>query len=362
MKRIIISDDTGTAGSPGAHGLAIQAAIVAGYGSDIADQISIITPYSAAKQFAAENESVIALIRSYAGVAGYVGEAVSLYPRVQFFFPLGSNTFEQLNVFTKEEPPVICVSGAGDLELRNNTAYGNGLEFWDYDLTDDNIPNGDQSSYSNGVILGKLLKIKDELNCTWWEARYRARMSANRNESNRATNNWDLHNGYGRIDVYKSVSYKGLIPADPYKPIISVGNDVQTFTLNPPAGYSGTPVLVTVQADTYYSINKALANFMALKKAEEQALGQANDFQPIYIKGLKGAWDTGYGPAKAVKVNKAELLGNNLNLTLGYYIDESSFPKNVLSEQILRVETSTLTNTLYDILKQDARFSNSTNI
>ena len=123
--------------------------------------------------------------------------------------------FAEVFVFQTNEPPVIITSGAGDEELRNNTSYGKGLEFWDQDLNTP-TPAEDQSSFSNGYVLGKLLKIKDTLNCTWWEARYRARITADRTEPNRVTSSWDLRNGYGKINVDAAIAYTGLVPSDPY--------------------------------------------------------------------------------------------------------------------------------------------------
>ena len=218
MERIIISDEFGQ------HGLDIKTAISIGYGSDISEEIQIIPYWEPALAEARNNQNIIAIIRSTQGVAGYVHDAQSISPRVLTFMPLGGtqNIFADGNVFQNQEPPVIVTSGAGDDELRNNTAYGNGLEFWDGDLYNENLSqdgtqrDDDASSFSNGIILGKLLKIKDELNCTWWEARYRARMTADRNEPNRVTSFWDYRNGYGKINVASAIAFVGVIPADIY--------------------------------------------------------------------------------------------------------------------------------------------------
>lgn len=209
MARIIISDEFGQ------HGLDIQTSIINGYGSDISDQIEIVPYWNAAFNAAKNDANVIALIRSTTGVAGYINNAKEIYPRVQTFFPLGSNIFTQLTLFIDTEPPVIVTSGAGDDEDRNNTGYGNGLEFWDQDL-DYGGTGIDASSFSNGYILGKLLKIKDTLGCSWWEARYRARITTPKDESNRQTSPWDLYNGYGKIDTDAAIAFVGVIPQDPY--------------------------------------------------------------------------------------------------------------------------------------------------
>lgn len=175
---------------------------------------------------AQDDENIVAVLRSYALTTPTQWNDVIqlftkdekagrlLYPRVCAFYPLGSNTFQELTNLTNEEPPIIITSGAGDTEAKNNTGYGKGLEFWDDDLDTSAAP--DLSSYSNGVVLGKLLKIKDTLECTWWEARYRARATATQTEDNRLNLGWDLYNGYGKINVANAIAYKGVIPLDPY--------------------------------------------------------------------------------------------------------------------------------------------------
>jgi len=217
MIRIIINDEAEV--GVDTHAIDIRTAIINGYGSDISSQIQIIQGWRSwptAYTVAVDNTDVVALIRSSEGIVDYIPNATSLYPRVHTFFPLGSNSFIELNTFVNNEPPIIVTSGAGDEELRNNTAYGKGLEFWDQDLSTP-TPADDQSSFSNGYVLGKLLKIKDTLNCTWWDARYRARVTADRTEPNRVTTMWDLRNGYGKININAAVAYTGLIPSDPYQ-------------------------------------------------------------------------------------------------------------------------------------------------
>jgi len=220
MIRIIISDEFGQ------HGTDIRTSICNGYGSNISSTIQIVPYFGSAYLETQNNPDVIAFIRSTAGISSYVETLGSIYPRVQSFFPMGNNIFIQLNIFSSWYPPVVIPSGAGDfmpvdfpdpIPDRNNTTYGNGLEFWDRDLSVDD--SEDQSSFSNGYILGKLLKIKDTLGCNWWQARYRARMTAYNLEPNRETYPWDLRNGYGRIDVNAAIAYVGTIEIDPYIPI-----------------------------------------------------------------------------------------------------------------------------------------------
>ena len=209
MSRIIVYD------SDSSHANNIISGINIGYGSNITSDCVISSDISNA----ATNTDVIAIIRSYSGWSGFETTAKNLYnsttQRVQTFFTAGSNTFELVNNITDSANlPFIVLTGAGDIgfEDKNNTGYA--VEFWDNDLVQDN--NSDQSSYSNGVILGKLLKIKDTLNCSWWEARYRARITATRTESNRATSPYDLYNGFGNINIANAIAYSGSIPTDPY--------------------------------------------------------------------------------------------------------------------------------------------------
>jgi hypothetical protein len=91
-------------------------------------------------------------------------------------------------------------SGGGTTQ--NDTAYGDGLEFWD--------DGSGGSSAANGRIAGKLLKIKHSRGGSWWDARYAARQTA----SNGGV--WDKFNGYGKIDVAAAIAYGGSIPADDY--------------------------------------------------------------------------------------------------------------------------------------------------
>ncbi len=209
--RIIISDPVSTG-----HPESIRTAISIGYGSDISAQCEINTSGLSAALARAVTINAIAVIRSTTGVNNYTSLAQGYYNNylIQTFMPLGNNFYVELS--TPTSIPVIITCGAGDEELQNNTGYGSGLEFWDYDLSQTEDPTGDQSSYSNGIILGKILKIKDTLNCSWWEARYRARMTCPRTEPNRVDSPWEKINGYGRINILSATGYSETIIADPY--------------------------------------------------------------------------------------------------------------------------------------------------
>lgn len=75
----------------------------------------------------------------------------------------------------------------------------------------------DFSSNSGPYIAGKLAYIKDTLNCSWWEARYRMRMTASQ------WNNYTNANGYGIPNVSSAIAYNGNIPEDPFQTLGEVG-------------------------------------------------------------------------------------------------------------------------------------------
>lgn len=205
MIRLIVSDITA-----GDHAQTVKNAISSGYGSDISEQIEIVASNLSTALAYADSIGAVAVVRSTTGISSLQELAQNYYPDIQVFMPLGSNSYIELT----GELDVIVSSGAGDTENKNNTGYGGGLEFWDNDL--ETTISDDFSSYSNGVVAGKILKIKDTLNCTWWEARYRARMTADRNESNRpAETVWHKYNGYGKINVTNAIAYSETIITDP---------------------------------------------------------------------------------------------------------------------------------------------------
>jgi len=83
----------------------------------------------------------------------------------------------------------------------------------------------DFSSNSGPYIAGKMAFIKDTLNCSWWEARYRMRKTASNSES------YTTANGYGIPDAAAAIEFEGVIIADPGKVIGSVGNiSVQRYS------------------------------------------------------------------------------------------------------------------------------------
>ncbi len=200
MPNILISDTDET------HALGVLAAISNGYGSDVTADTIVRLNYGVATdlEYAAANHIKL-VVASLGGVHGYTDEALTAYASgVQLVMPLGSNTHEELTDLA--EVPIIVTTGAGTTE--NETAYGPGLEFWDDDpITPE--PN-DSSSFSNGVIAGKLLAIYDGRGIDWWDARYAARQTATGGGTRTDAN------GYGQINTANAISYSGPVPGNPY--------------------------------------------------------------------------------------------------------------------------------------------------
>lgn len=311
MIDIIISDEFGS------HGEEIRTAISVGYGSDISSRIQIIGYWSPAYQEAVNNSNIIALIRSTSEISSYINDAKAIYPRVQTFFPLSSNNFEQLNIFSEPEPPIIVTSGAGDTEERNNTGYGNGLEFWDTDNHPESTPD-DWSSYSNGIVLGKLLKIKDTLGCSWWEARYRARMTADRTEPNRVDSPWDLRNGYGKINVANAIAYTGLIPLDPYLYELQTEliNDLQTQITDLTNQNIALQNQITSLQSTITDLNEQITSLQSTIES----------FNTISnIKGIQTNLVTPLGLTLFAKIADLKIKDDKLMVILDYYYNLESF-------------------------------------
>ena len=204
--RILVAENS--AYNAATHGVAVKAAISTGYGSDISAQIQITDAgYVDAYNKAIADPNIIAIVHSYASLTWYIGYANYLYSAYKCltFMPLGSNSFIPLSNPTAI-PSGIVTCGAGDVgyEDQNNTAYGYGLEFWDNDGTPS--AGADVSSYSTGIICGKMLKIKDTVSEEWVTVRERARLFADRAEANRTTSPWDYYNGYGIINIANAIA------------------------------------------------------------------------------------------------------------------------------------------------------------
>lgn len=199
--RIIISDITLTG-----HPENVRTGVLDGYGAGLtAGECEIRNGGYSTDIAYAVSVGAVGVVRSIADLNSCTDTALTYYNSNSILtsFAFLSNTHaEQL---VPDFIPVCVTVGAGVTE--NHTAYGKGLEFWDYDL---DLIDPDLSSFANGRVFGKLLKIKDTKSCCWWEARYRARMTAG------GGGVWTLENGYGKIDTTAAIAYTGAIPYDPY--------------------------------------------------------------------------------------------------------------------------------------------------
>lgn len=198
IKAIICSD------SGGAHDAQVAQSFIGEAGITIGETLNVVGSLSTAITSAISNGANI-IIRSTTGIETSVTTALAQYPHILVVMPLGSNSYVELTSLT--DIPVIVSTGAGiQSATQNQTGYGNGLEFWD----NENVANTAtaESSWSNGIIAGKLYKIKTTLNCSWWEARYKARLSTNQA--------WNKYNGYGRISVQRALEEKRQVIQDPF--------------------------------------------------------------------------------------------------------------------------------------------------
>lgn len=201
--RIFISDAT----EGGTHGTTLKSAISTGYGSDISDQITLrMNATYSIEQVRADMAEAYAsgyqvFCTSAYGIMNLYRNAIAYYPTMLVFTPMGLNSYE--DILAVSAATVIVASGAGDTQ--NRTAYGNGMEFWDTDPS-----GGMASSFSNGVVCGKMLYIKDRRNCDWWTARYSARQTAS------GSGAWTTTDGYGQIDSALAVSWNGGVSTDPF--------------------------------------------------------------------------------------------------------------------------------------------------
>lgn len=128
----------------------------------------------------------------------------------------------------------------------NNDGYGDKFEITKTigpgAYTGGGTARTDTSSYSTPYIAGQFLNIKKHCNCSNWEARQRMRQTASNNGT------WESINGYGKPDLAAAIAYDGVIPADPYKTLGSIGS-ISGFKYN---DYAYITFDIVENALTYY--------------------------------------------------------------------------------------------------------------
>lgn len=216
-------------GAGGEHDDDVESSFILGYRSTGADWAGTTT-----KRVETLEESLIyaqandydCVIRSTIDMSEFISTADVYYPTVQTFMPAGSN--EHIEVYSGSLVNIV-ITGCG--VTSNLTAYN--TEFYSIDpLSQNNL-----SSYSNGYIAGQIAYIKDSLNCSFWEARYRARVTSSR------STNYTGENGYGSINIASAIAYTGEIISDPYSTLGEVGS-INAELMN---DYTGT-VSITIDA------------------------------------------------------------------------------------------------------------------
>jgi len=271
------------------------------------DDFICIPNFNESVEYCKLHPEVKILIRSTSGVANFLSKAKEIYPDVLTFFPLGSNDFVNLTIFDSPEPPEIIVTGAGDTEGRNMTAWGNGLEFWDDDL---DVGATDLSSFSNGVIAGKMLFLLSYFGAqgkTSWQCRYIARQTADRTEITRLSNLWDPRNGYGKINVVAAIAYQGLIPLDPYLEY-STPEEVAELT--------------DAIAELNATNNQLIADIEDLN-AQIEALTITKNVLGIIL-----PVDTPFGDLEYSKLDNITIIGNEILVIRKYYANSPALIEN----------------------------------
>jgi len=203
-------------------------------------------------------------IQSTTGMTSYISTAADNYPSKIVVMPAGSNSFTRI-YNSMNSLPCIIVTGAGD--IANETGYD--IEFFSPDTI---TIEPDLSSYSNAFIAGQLAKVINTLDCGFWEARYRLRMTASVNGV------WHSTNGYGLPDTAAAIAYSGEIITDPYLPVIvpdplpldtSLG---QTWNMAVTKNVNTILTWPAVANATNYKVYKSIDNGVTYTKIYEGAL------------------------------------------------------------------------------------------
>lgn len=203
MSKILISD------SDSGHANQVKASILSATTYLVDADIEIRLNYTMQQDFQyAFDNNILFVVRSTTGISTFITEAQNFYPDVLGIIPAGANTPGE--IFSLPIPQIVCVTGAGD--TANETA--DNIEFFDNDPQTAETTDPDEqdlSSFSNGVIAGKLYEIIARRNCGHWEARWCTQQTASENGV------WHETNGYGIINVTAAVlQSRAAMPRDPF--------------------------------------------------------------------------------------------------------------------------------------------------
>lgn len=154
---------------------------------------------------------------SYSGRTGFQDEYLSLYYDK---FVLCMPHFHNGNTEVMSDfmgPIIACAAGTTE----NETSYGQGSEFWDDGELESINPGIDYQSNATPTIMAKMVQIIEGRNCTAWEARYVARVTADRKEYRRPSGPdgkvlWTKEDGFGKINVASALAWEGEVPPDPF--------------------------------------------------------------------------------------------------------------------------------------------------
>ena len=240
------------------HDYQMVRAFCYGYGADISKKVELVFSSQFFESNSLANRACGMISTGPAPSYYWIYNVGPFQNTFQYCTPIGSNTFSNISLYTDNGtlitdcPPGITAGAGID---KNLTGYGKGLEFWDTPIQEKTsrgytwlysqgssknrfdllkmITNDSDSSHSSPYIMGKLYKIKEYLSCSWWETRYRARMTCDKGEQNRVSQSHDLFNGYGKINILNAINYTGSIISNPYLfPTVNVKLSNKNITNN----------------------------------------------------------------------------------------------------------------------------------
>lgn len=191
--KVIISDTDLT------HAGDVRQAFINAFGeAEILIRIESISNFENSFIHAVENNFDM-VIRSTAGArTKFLSFTTDYYNEhnILCIIPTGQQFPNSQSFFHTAELPTAVLTGVGTTS--NVGAYK--VEFFD--------SNSEWVSFTNSFIAGKLAKIKVECNCTWNEARQRARLTAS------SPTPTDV-SGYGIINVESAINYSDEVPEIP---------------------------------------------------------------------------------------------------------------------------------------------------
>lgn len=199
-------------GQPGSHETMVESNYLATYPGASGSIIQARDKYAPITDWYYEQYYRSVGYQSKQILASYIGNVLYSYIQLQdqvtnVILPIGSNTTNELVTYPTTFQSTIIFISTGNSTQRTRS-YGPALEFWEV---------AGSNSAGTPIVAAKIQRIIDTLQCTQWEARYRARITGIRTTTTHPSGElWNQQNGYGRVDVSASIAFTGSIPTNPF--------------------------------------------------------------------------------------------------------------------------------------------------